>query len=97
MQPLAEGLLSRALDAADLQPEAVAGKLRAAAESDREFMDKGIRAFVSYVRAYREHQCRYTAPAYPRSRPYQGSGTSCAPQGHRPGSSIEQLCGPDSC
>jgi Domain of unknown function (DUF4217) len=32
---------------------------RRAAESDREVMEKGTRAFVSYVRGYKEHQCRF--------------------------------------
>ena len=30
--------------------------LRRCAEADREVMEKGTRAFVSYVRGYREHQ-----------------------------------------
>ncbi|CAM6098676.1 unnamed protein product [Calypogeia fissa] len=33
--------------------------LRAAAQEDRDIMEKGLRAFVSYVRAYKEHQCTY--------------------------------------
>lgn len=32
--------------------------LRLAAESDRDILDKSMRAFVSYLRAYKEHQCR---------------------------------------
>jgi hypothetical protein len=32
---------------------------RRASESDREVMEKGTRAFVSYVRGYKEHQCRF--------------------------------------
>lgn len=32
---------------------------RRAAEADREVMEKGTRAFVSYVRGYKEHQCRF--------------------------------------
>jgi ATP-dependent RNA helicase DDX55/SPB4 len=31
-------------------------RLRREAETDREVMEKGTRAFVSYVRGYREHQ-----------------------------------------
>jgi ATP-dependent RNA helicase DDX55/SPB4 len=33
--------------------------LRRAAERDREVMERGVRAFVSYVRGYREHQVRF--------------------------------------
>lgn len=33
--------------------------LRAAALKDREVLEKGIRAFVSYVRGYKEHHCKY--------------------------------------
>lgn len=33
--------------------------LRAEAEADREVMEKGARAFVSYVRGYKEHHCKY--------------------------------------
>ncbi|BBN10585.1 ATP-dependent RNA helicase DDX55/SPB4 [Marchantia polymorpha subsp. ruderalis] len=33
--------------------------LRAAAKEDRDLMEKGVKAFVSYVRAYKEHQCSY--------------------------------------
>lgn len=38
----------------DLMPS-----LRAAALKDREVLEKGIRAFVSYVRGYKEHHCKY--------------------------------------
>ena len=31
-------------------------KIKHAAEQDRNIMEKGTRAFVSYVRGYREHQ-----------------------------------------
>lgn len=34
-------------------------QLRKAAERDRELMEKGLLAFVSYVRAYREHLCKF--------------------------------------
>ena len=64
MEALSQGLLSQPMEDAGLQPEGVAAALRAAAEGDREFMDKGIRAFVSYVRAYREHQCRCDSPIW---------------------------------
>ena len=33
--------------------------VRAAALADREVLEKGIRAFVSYVRGYKEHHCKY--------------------------------------
>lgn len=32
---------------------------RAAGEADRDVMEKATRAFVSYARGYREHQCRF--------------------------------------
>ena len=38
---------------------AVNRAIRAAAVSDRETLDKGTRAFVSHVRGYREHACRF--------------------------------------
>lgn len=42
-------------------PEAVevSSWLRAAAEGDREVMEKGSRAFVSLVRGYKEHHCKF--------------------------------------
>ncbi|XP_074567640.1 DEAD-box ATP-dependent RNA helicase 18-like [Curcuma longa] len=33
--------------------------IRAAAKEDRDVMEKGIKAFVSYIRAYKEHHCSY--------------------------------------
>ncbi|KAF8395402.1 hypothetical protein HHK36_019348 [Tetracentron sinense] len=33
--------------------------IRSAAKKDRDVMEKGIRAFVSYIRAYKEHHCSY--------------------------------------
>ncbi|GJU35239.1 DEAD-box ATP-dependent RNA helicase 18 [Tanacetum coccineum] len=33
--------------------------LRAAAKKDRDVREKGLRAFVSYIRAYKEHHCNY--------------------------------------
>ena len=65
MQQHSEGALAQPLEEPQQQPEAVAARLRSAAESDRDFLDKGIRAFVSYVRAYREHQCRQATSAWP--------------------------------
>ena len=43
----------------------VAGKckahllLRQLSEQDRSLMEKGIKAFVSFIRAYKEHQCKF--------------------------------------
>ncbi|XP_043697631.1 DEAD-box ATP-dependent RNA helicase 18 [Telopea speciosissima] len=34
-------------------------QIRAAAKKDRDVMEKGLKAFVSYIRAYKEHQCSY--------------------------------------
>ncbi len=34
-------------------------RVKHAAEQDRNIMEKGTRAFVSYVRGYREHQVRF--------------------------------------
>ncbi|KAH7314717.1 hypothetical protein KP509_21G017700 [Ceratopteris richardii] len=39
--------------------ENVVPLLRAAAIKDRAIMEKGLKAFVSFVRAYKEHQCSY--------------------------------------
>ncbi|KAI3757824.1 hypothetical protein L6452_05367 [Arctium lappa] len=33
--------------------------IRDAAKKDRDVMEKGLRAFVSYIRAYKEHHCNY--------------------------------------
>lgn len=33
--------------------------LRKLSESDRDILEKGIKAFVSYIRGYKEHQCRF--------------------------------------
>ncbi|KAL9421746.1 hypothetical protein AB3S75_034085 [Citrus x aurantiifolia] len=41
-------------DASDVVPE-----IRSAAKKDRDVMEKGLRAFVSYIRAYKEHHCSY--------------------------------------
>ncbi|KAF3670678.1 DEAD-box ATP-dependent RNA helicase 18 [Capsicum annuum] len=43
-----------AFDAPDIIDE-----IRAAAKKDRDVMEKGLRAFVSYIRAYKEHNCSY--------------------------------------
>lgn len=34
-------------------------QIRSAAKKDRDVMEKGLRAFVSYIRAYKEHLCSY--------------------------------------
>ncbi|KAM1126289.1 hypothetical protein ACFX2B_040992 [Malus domestica] len=41
-------------DVADVVPQ-----IRSAAKKDRDVMEKGLRAFVSYMRAYKEHHCSY--------------------------------------
>ncbi|CAK8566445.1 unnamed protein product [Lathyrus sativus] len=41
-------------NAPDVIPE-----IRSAATKDRDVMEKGVRAFVSYIRAYKEHHCSY--------------------------------------
>ena len=33
--------------------------LRQLAEGDREVLEKGVKAFVSYVRGYKEHHCKF--------------------------------------
>ncbi|XP_031473240.1 DEAD-box ATP-dependent RNA helicase 18 [Nymphaea colorata] len=37
----------------------VVPQIREAARKDRDVMEKGLKAFVSYIRAYKEHQCSY--------------------------------------
>lgn len=37
----------------------LAAMVRRFCETDREMLEKGLRAFVSYVRGYQEHHCRY--------------------------------------
>ncbi|KAG4202344.1 hypothetical protein ERO13_A05G332100v2 [Gossypium hirsutum] len=41
-------------DVVDVVPQ-----IRSAALKDRDVMEKGLRAFVSFIRAYKEHQCSY--------------------------------------
>ncbi|BBG98092.1 P-loop containing nucleoside triphosphate hydrolases superfamily protein [Prunus dulcis] len=41
-------------DVSDVIPQ-----IRSAAKKDRDVMEKGLRAFVSYIRAYKEHHCSY--------------------------------------
>ncbi|KAI7735019.1 hypothetical protein M8C21_028136 [Ambrosia artemisiifolia] len=50
--PIEERMCSE--DALDVVPH-----LRAAAQKDRDVMEKGLRAFVSYIRAYKEHHCNF--------------------------------------
>lgn len=50
--PLQERELSE--DVSDVVPQ-----IRSAAKKDRDVMEKGLRAFVSYVRGYKEHHCNY--------------------------------------
>ncbi|KAL7184241.1 hypothetical protein ACSBR2_026400 [Camellia fascicularis] len=37
----------------------IVSDIRSAAKKDRDVMEKGLRAFVSYIRAYKEHHCSY--------------------------------------
>ncbi|KAG0478599.1 hypothetical protein HPP92_013318 [Vanilla planifolia] len=37
----------------------VISSIRSAAKEDRDVMEKGLKAFVSYIRAYKEHHCSY--------------------------------------
>ncbi|KAK6145565.1 hypothetical protein DH2020_022385 [Rehmannia glutinosa] len=37
----------------------IISQIRSAAKKDRDIMEKGLRAFVSYVRAYKEHHCSF--------------------------------------
>ncbi|CAN1295456.1 DEAD-box ATP-dependent RNA helicase 18 [Linum perenne] len=37
----------------------VVSQIRSAARKDRDVMEKGLRAFVSFIRAYKEHRCNY--------------------------------------
>ncbi|KAI3751258.1 hypothetical protein L2E82_22306 [Cichorium intybus] len=50
--PLEEKMCSE--DALDVVPQ-----IRDAAKKDRDVMEKGLRAFVSYIRAYKEHHCNF--------------------------------------
>lgn len=50
--PLEEEM--EALQVPDLGPV-----LRGLAEKDRDVLEKGVKAFVSYIRGYKEHQCQY--------------------------------------
>ncbi|CAK7325924.1 unnamed protein product [Dovyalis caffra] len=43
---------------ADDTPDVIS-LIRSAAKKDRDVMEKGLRAFVSYIRAYKEHHCSY--------------------------------------
>lgn len=40
-------------------PAGVPEATRRLSESDRDIMEKGTRAFVSYVRGYKEHECKF--------------------------------------
>ncbi|XP_038891300.1 DEAD-box ATP-dependent RNA helicase 18 [Benincasa hispida] len=41
-------------DASDIVPQ-----IRTAAKKDRDVMEKGVKAFVSFIRAYKEHHCSF--------------------------------------
>lgn len=49
--------LTQDQDVTDAKP--MADVLRKESESDRAVMEAGIKAFVSYIRAYKEHYCKY--------------------------------------
>ncbi len=38
---------------------ALSTKIRCLAKKDRDILEKGSRAFISFVRAYKEHRCQY--------------------------------------
>jgi ATP-dependent RNA helicase DDX55/SPB4 len=42
-----------------LPPQSMLPRLRALARADRDLYEKGNLAFVSFIRAYKEHQCSY--------------------------------------
>ena len=46
-------------DAARVGADGLNAALRARSETNREAMEKGTRAFVSYMRGYKEHHCRF--------------------------------------
>jgi ATP-dependent RNA helicase DDX55/SPB4 len=51
---------SRSMTSSDASGAAVlCDALRARSEKNREAMEKGTRAFVSYIRGYKEHHCRF--------------------------------------
>eukprot|EP00164_Ancoracysta_twista_P012085 GFYU01018859.1.p1 GENE.GFYU01018859.1~~GFYU01018859.1.p1 ORF type:complete len:704 (+),score=203.94 GFYU01018859.1:145-2256(+) len=58
-----EFLAVRKVPIEEMQPTAEATDViplvRAVAQKDRDIMEKGVTAFVSYTRAYKEHQCQY--------------------------------------
>ncbi|KAL5720926.1 RNA helicase [Ranunculus cassubicifolius] len=52
--PLEERTISDDDDVPDIVPQ-----IRTAAKKDRDIMEKGLKAFVSFIRAYKEHHCSY--------------------------------------
>lgn len=52
--PLQLGALQQGAEVAS-----ILAAVRQEAETDREVMEKGTRAFVSYVRGYKEHHCKF--------------------------------------
>jgi hypothetical protein len=60
---LGQTLTAGAPDAAEL-----AALLRKEAETDREVMEKSTRAFVSFVRGYKEHHCKFVFRLQVRQR-----------------------------
>eukprot|EP00877_Chromochloris_zofingiensis_P010332 jgi/Chrzof1/5552/Cz16g07090.t1 len=58
--PLHPGALPQPTpDGSSNKPPPLLPWLRAEAESDREVMEKATRAFVSFVRGYKEHHCKF--------------------------------------
>mmetsp|Transcript_10335 Transcript_10335/g.19062 ORF Transcript_10335/g.19062 Transcript_10335/m.19062 type:complete len:659 (-) Transcript_10335:270-2246(-) len=43
----------------DTESERVLRTLRALSETDREAMEKGVSAFISFIRGYKEHHCKF--------------------------------------
>ncbi len=39
--------------------KALSAEIRDLAKKDRDILEKGSRAFISFVRAYKEHRCQY--------------------------------------
>ena len=68
--------------------------LRKCAETDREVMERGTRAFVSYVRGYREHQvggvfCTSPQPCWLGKD--HATRNPAAPRAHARGSRVHNL------
>ncbi|PIA59544.1 hypothetical protein AQUCO_00400438v1 [Aquilegia coerulea] len=53
-------------DVPDIVPQ-----IRSAAKKDRDVMEKGVKAFVSFVRAYKEHHCSYIFRLFTCHNPFR--------------------------